>query len=228
MLFTNNILYRNVRVLERLIDDYDQGEIRIIIFDKGPCSRGPFKGVSDAFNVRNPTDPIKSDLKRMIDPVRNGAYSKAKDWHGIFIDTVLNGSGPTYINKTCMLAMDIFAAAVKRPGYTNITHSQQLLLFTDGEELERDKTFPDVLARFQLQRNSIWFEYKEIYLGGRLSERQGKFMRDSPKPAFPLCIQISGGTSVSLSAPPVALWAKSHCRERQQAHRTPRFAWNPQ
>lgn len=195
----DNILYRNVRLLEQLIDEYQQGNIYIIIFDHGPQDKGPIKAVTGPFHVRSLHDPVKAELKSLLDPHRNGPYAKARDWRGIFVETVFRGSGPTLINTTCEAAMRIFEAAVRQPGYANETYSQQLLLFTDGEELERGKTFPAVLERFNLQRKNIWFEYREIYFGPKPSVETASIHQQLSDACFPpvysalwRCIRVSG------------------------------------
>jgi hypothetical protein len=168
--FTNNILYRSVRLLEQIIDEYEKGSVYIMLFDNGPVDKGPLKAVTGPFYIAHANDPIKNELRNLLDPARHDPYTKAKEWRGIFVETVFRGGGPTLINTTCEQAMTIFERAAAAPGYTNVTHAQQLLLFTDGEELERGRSFASVLDRFRLQRNRIWFEYREVYLGPQLGE----------------------------------------------------------
>ena len=170
-LIESNRLYRYIRLLEREIDAHEAGHISLMLFVDGPVTlngRLP-DGYVDIY-CTGKDDSKKNELKSLLDPVKYGRFANMntqEPYRGVLYEALLEILGETHINKTCLEVMDLFDRRRALPDYKKNTKMQQIILYTDGQELEKESTFEEVIRRFKLAQKVMGggFEYIEEYAG---------------------------------------------------------------
>ncbi|MEI7901372.1 MAG: hypothetical protein WCK89_14070 [bacterium] len=178
-LFEKNILYKTVRAIDAVIDQYETGNIAIITFREGVFdldgAKSPLSGFFAA-DVSRADSSQKDRLKSFLDPYYPGnkRFPEAPGWTGVLFETIMRRGveNKTYIHKTCQQAFEYLQERARRPGYHDGTEMQRILLFTDGQEEEAGADFKLLLSRFRTYRESdIYFEYQEIFTGNPINEK---------------------------------------------------------